>query len=52
MLLDPNYCGNPWQEEWNSAEVQNEIMSSGITRDEWEQSRIMDDLDAEFDDDW
>ncbi|MCM3567349.1 hypothetical protein [Neobacillus mesonae] len=52
MSLNPNYRRNSWDEEWNSAEVQNEILSSGITREEWEQTRIMDNLDAEYDDDW
>lgn len=51
LFLDPNYRGNQWDEEWNSEEVQNELFSSGITREEWEQSRIMD-FDDEYDDDW
>ena len=43
MTIDPNLRGSMLDDEWNSEEVQNEIMFTGITRDEWLEHRLTDD---------
>ncbi|WP_157081456.1 hypothetical protein [Neobacillus soli] len=51
MVIDPNDRANQLDAEWNSEEVQNEIISTGITRDEWEANRAADVYsDDHFDD--
>ncbi len=30
---------NEWDEEWNSSEVQDDIMTTGKSRDDWEQEK-------------
>jgi hypothetical protein len=43
MTIDPILRGDMLDDEWNSEEVQNEIMFTGITRDEWLENRLTDD---------
>ncbi|NHC40805.1 hypothetical protein G6549_12570 [Bacillus sp. MM2020_1] len=42
MTIDPNLRGSMLDDEWNSEEVQNEIMFTGITHDEWLEHRLTD----------
>ncbi|MEH7481125.1 hypothetical protein V7157_08415 [Neobacillus drentensis] len=51
MTNDPNLRGNMLDNEWNSEEVQNEIMFSGIIDDEWLETRRTDDEDYDYQDD-
>jgi hypothetical protein len=51
MTNDPNFRGNMIDNEWNSEEVQNEIMFSGIIDDEWLENRRTDDEDYDYQDD-
>jgi hypothetical protein len=54
MTIDPNLRGSMLDDEWNSEEVQNEMMFTGITHDEWLDHRQQDDDDSfeeEYDDD-
>ncbi|WP_169801465.1 hypothetical protein [Neobacillus drentensis] len=43
MTIDPNLRGSMLDDEWNSEEVQNEIMFTGITRDQWLEDKLTDD---------
>ena len=43
MTIDPNLRGDMLEDEWNSEEVQNEMMFTGITHDEWLEHRLNDD---------
>ncbi|MCM3117150.1 hypothetical protein M3610_17895 [Neobacillus sp. MER 74] len=45
MTKDPNLRGDMLADEWNSEEVQNEMMFTGITHDEWLVNRLNDDDD-------
>jgi len=47
MTIDPNLRGDMLEDEWNSEEVQNEILFTGITHDEWLEHRINDDDNQE-----
>jgi hypothetical protein len=51
MTNDPNLRGNMIDNEWNSEDVQNEIMFSGIIDDEWLENRRTDDEDYDYQDD-
>jgi hypothetical protein len=43
MTIDPNLRGDMLDDEWNSDEIQIEIMFTGITREEWLEDRLPDD---------
>ena len=45
LVYDPNNPGNSWIDEWNSPEIQNEFQFTGITKEEWEAHRAIDDHD-------
>jgi hypothetical protein len=47
MTKDPNLRGDMLDDEWNSEEVQNEMMFTGITQDEWLVNRLIDDDDIQ-----
>ena len=47
MTIDPNLRGDMLEDEWNSEEVQNEMMFTGITHEEWLEHRINDDDNQE-----
>ncbi|MEH7076664.1 hypothetical protein [Neobacillus drentensis] len=53
MTIDPNLRGDMLEDEWNSEEVQNEMMFTGITHDEWLEHRLNDeDIHEEEHDDF
>jgi hypothetical protein len=42
MTIDPNLRESMLDDGWNSEEVQNEIMFTGITHDDWLEHRLTD----------
>ncbi|MEK6455888.1 hypothetical protein NST11_17320 [Caldifermentibacillus hisashii] len=53
MKRTDDYRDNEWDDKWNSEEVQNDVLTTGISRDEWEHNEEIDkygqdDYDDEF----
>jgi hypothetical protein len=51
MTIDPNLRASMLDDEWNSEEIQNEIMFTGITRDQWLEDKLTDDDSQEEEND-